>query len=60
MKSELELLKGNIEIAIIKNDDLEQYSRISCLRMAGIPEEDQTEQTIKVPHGLSLLLTIFR
>ena len=52
VKSELATLKGSIEKVNIKNDDLEQYSRRSCLRISGIPEENQDEDV----HSLVLEL----
>lgn len=53
VKSELETLKGSIEKANIKHDDLEQYSRRSCLRISGIPEEDPSEDVFSLVLELS-------
>ena len=53
VKSELETLKGSIETANIKHDDLEQYSRRSCLRISGIPEEDPNEDVFSLVLELS-------
>ena len=43
VRSELETLKVNIDQANIRNDDLEQYIRRSCLRKSGVPEENPNE-----------------
>lgn len=38
LKEELENLKADMKTLIAKNDDLEQYSRRTCLRISGIRE----------------------
>lgn len=42
-KANLEQLQQSVLAANIKNDDLEQYSRRSCLRISGIPEEQHED-----------------
>ena len=53
VKSELETLKGSVEKANIKHDDLEEYSRRSCLRISRIPEEDPNEDVFSLVLELS-------
>lgn len=43
VRSEVIKLQQTLKQVITKNDDLEQYSRRSCLRISGIPEEDDED-----------------
>lgn len=52
VKSELKKLQQTVKQVITKTDDLEQYSRRSCLRIAGIAEE-QGEDVRKIVMDLA-------
>lgn len=50
MQITLNQLKSDLKEVIEKNDELEQYSRRSCLRVSGINESDNENVTEKIIH----------
>ena len=48
MKSDLAKVQKELKNAIVRNDDLGQYSRRSCLRIVSIKESDNQDVTQKV------------
>ena len=54
-------VQQELKQATVRNDDLEQYSRRACLRIAGINEtsnEDVTKKVMELAHRVNANITI--
>ena len=60
-QSDLAKVQKELKKVIVKTDDLEQYSRRSCLRIAGIKEtsnEDVTQKVMNLAQSVAAPITL--
>ena len=61
VKASLAKVQQELKQATVRNDDLEQYSRRACLRIAGINEtsnEDVAKKVMELAHRVNANITI--